>query len=87
MTENDNINQAVNLIKAGRREEARALIEDVLDQRPDDPRAWAVLYQLTDTYDEKVFALKQVLRWKPEDKWATQNLAQLNDKEALQKAI
>jgi hypothetical protein len=87
MTENDNINQAVNLIKAGRREEARALIEDVLDQKPDDPRAWAVLYQLTDTYDEKVFALKQVLRWKPEDTWATQNLAQLDDKEALQRAI
>jgi len=87
MTENDNINQAVNLIKAGRREEARALIEDVLDQRPDDPRAWAVLYQLTDTYDEKVFALKQVLRWRPEDKWATQNLVQLSDKEALKRAI
>ena len=72
------VQQAVTLAEAGKKDAARSLIQQILDQDPDDAYAWAVMAQLAEDQEQALQAVQHVLRLKPGSAWAQQFLARLN---------
>jgi hypothetical protein len=77
MSDKEAIQQAVRFIKVGKKAEAREVLKSVIAQDRDDPFAWAAMVQAVESRQEAVFCLKQVLRLKPGDAWATDRLRRL----------
>jgi len=79
MAEQDTVQRAIELAKAGQEAEALEIVVQVLKEDPDQVRAWATLARLIEPKDpsQAIFALKQVLRLRPDDAWARENLARL----------
>lgn len=77
MTEDDPVERAVALIKIGKKQEARAILEDVLKHDKDNVRAWASMYSVSTGTEEATFFLHQVLRLRPDNEWALERLDRL----------
>ena len=77
MSASEEVRRAIQLLQAGKRTEARELLKRLLAQNRDDVFAWAALVQAAEGQEEAVFCLKQVLRLKPGDPWATNYLHRL----------
>lgn len=77
MANKEMVQQAIQLFQAGKRVEARKSLQAVLIEDRDDPYAWAVMVPLAESKKEAIFCLKQVLRLKPGDAWATDHLRRL----------
>jgi hypothetical protein len=77
MSDNDTIQRGVQLAEAGQTDQAREIFEAVIDQDPNNATAWAGLAQLARNRNEELFALRQVLRVRPDNDWATERLAEL----------
>ncbi|HEC23212.1 MAG TPA: tetratricopeptide repeat protein, partial [Chloroflexi bacterium] len=73
----DDVQRAVALIRSGQRAEARELLKDILIRDRNNAAAWAAMVQVAESRKEAIICLKQVLRLKPGDPWATRALAQL----------
>jgi hypothetical protein len=77
MSDREAVQRAVGLIKAGRKAEARDALKAVIAEDRDNPLAWAAMVQAVESRQEAIFCLKQVLRLKPGDAWATDRLRRL----------
>jgi hypothetical protein len=77
MSDRAAVQRAVELIKAGRKADARDALKAVIAKDRDDPLAWAAMVQAVESRQEAIFCLKQVLRLKPGDAWATDRLRRL----------
>jgi len=71
------LNQAIREAKAGRKEEARLLLEAVLDADERNERAWLWLSGVVDSDAERVVCLENVLAINPENQVAAKGLAAL----------
>lgn len=65
------------LVRAGKQAEAREALKRIIVNDGNHAMAWAAMVQLADSDQERQFCLKQVLRLKPGDPWATQRLHSL----------
>ena len=74
----DKLHQAAQLVKAGRKKEARPLLREVLAVDPDNLHAWELLFQATYTAEEEVYCLQHILSLKPDHPWAKSRLAAIN---------
>jgi hypothetical protein len=74
------VQDAIRLIKAGKKDEAHDVVAQLLKETLDNAAAWAVLAHLAykpDAPQETIYCLRQVLRLQPGDMQARQYLEQL----------
>lgn len=71
------LNQAIELFKAGEREEAFSLLRALTQQRPDMEMAWMWLAAVTEDTDQKISALQRVLKINPANEKARGALTRL----------
>lgn len=74
---NQVIEQANQLIKAGQRENAYRMLQELVFNYPDETKAWWLIANLTSDMQEKRYALEQVLRIRPDFEKAREQLAKL----------
>jgi hypothetical protein len=70
--------RAIELLRAGEKDGAREILKGVLRRDRDNPLAWAAMVQAAASDQEAILCLKQVLRLKPGDPWATKQLQRLD---------
>jgi hypothetical protein len=68
------VQRAVRLVRDDKKAEAREILKAALVKDRDNPFAWAAMVQAVESRKEAIFCLKQVLRLKPGDPWATEYL-------------
>ncbi|NDJ53936.1 MAG: tetratricopeptide repeat protein, partial [Chloroflexi bacterium] len=66
------LKEALSLVKTGRKAEARQALIELIKSDPSEVRAWAALAQVAKDDTEAQRALKQVLKLKPGDPWASE---------------
>jgi len=71
------IKQVIALAQAGQPTEARRILMEHLKDNRDDAAAWAIMARLAKNDRERIFSLEQVLRIKPGDAWAREELGKL----------
>ena len=71
----DLLQRAVSAFKAGRKDEARGLFMDVVEQDPRHEQAWLYLSALVDSLEEQQICLENVLTVNPDNEKAKQGLA------------
>ncbi len=71
------LTHAIGMLKEDRREDAANLLVPLQKQLPDNPQVWAVSAQAAGNIKERKQGLQQVLRLRPNDEWATRQLAEL----------
>ena len=71
------LNQAIIAAKAGRKEEARRLLEAVLDADERSEQAWLWLGGVVDSEEDRAICLENVLTINPQNEIARQGLATL----------
>jgi Tfp pilus assembly protein PilF len=71
------LQQGIALVKAGQREEARALLLKVIEQDEQNESAWLWLSGVVDGEDDKAIALENVLTLNPNNEWAKRGLQML----------
>ena len=69
------------LVKEGKRFEARRLIADELNQHPDNADAWIVMSQLVDDRERAIYYLERALEISPDEKRARHRLERLRSKQ------
>jgi hypothetical protein len=87
LSDNEIVLRAVELAKAGQRDVARRLVEEVLNRDRDNFQAWVVLAQLEENRDATIRALRQALRINPESDRARQILARLEREQKSQSSF
>jgi hypothetical protein len=73
----ETLNQAVVAAKAGRKAEARRLLETVLDADERNEQAWLWLSDVVESDEERIICLKNVLTINPDNEMARKGLAAL----------
>ncbi len=76
----DQIKQAVAALKAGRKAEARSLLEGIVEQDQHHEQAWFYLSAAVDSLEEQEICLENVLAVNPQNVKAQQGLASLRQK-------
>jgi hypothetical protein len=71
------LQQAVNAANAGRKEEARRLLERVLDVEERNEQAWLWLSSVVDEDEDRIICLENVLTINPRNEAARKGLAAL----------
>jgi len=71
------LNQAVTAVKAGRKAEARRLLEAILEADQRNEQAWLWLGAVVDDPQERITCLENVLALNPNNETARQGLAAL----------
>lgn len=71
------LQQGIALAKAGRREEARSILLQVVEQDERNESAWLWLSGVVDSDDDKAVALENVLTLNPNNEWARRGLQML----------
>jgi hypothetical protein len=66
--------EALRLVRAGKQEQARQLLIDILRQNRDNFDAWIVMAQVAESHYEAVACMKQALRLRPDDERAARYL-------------
>ena len=69
------LQQGIALAKAGRREEARALLLQVIDLDERNETAWLWISGVVDNDEDRGIALENVLQINPNNAWAKRGLA------------
>ena len=69
------LQQGIALAKAGRHEEARELLLQVIDQDERNETAWLWVSGVVDNDEDKAIALENVLQINPANEWAKRGLA------------
>lgn len=82
MTEDPKFQQAVELAREGNREQARELLQELVESNPEDAQAWLLMARLVDDDDEKRICLANVLQLDPSNEAAQKMLQNLEEKEA-----
>jgi len=68
------LQKGIALAKAGRREEARDILLQVVEQDERNESAWLWISGVVDTDDDKAIALENVLTLNPNNEWARRGL-------------
>ena len=68
------LQKGIALAKAGRREEARNILLQVVEQDERNESAWLWISGVVDTDDDKAIALENVLTLNPNNEWAKRGL-------------
>ena len=68
------LQRGIALAKAGRREEARDILLQVVEQDERNESAWLWISGVVDTDDDKAIALENVLTLNPNNEWAKRGL-------------
>jgi lipoprotein NlpI len=68
------LQRGIALAKAGRREEARDILLQVVQQDERNESAWLWISGVVDTDDDKAIALENVLTLNPNNEWAKRGL-------------
>jgi len=68
------LQRGIALAKAGRREEARDILLQVVEQDERNESAWLWISGVVDTDDDKAIALENVLTLNPNNEWARRGL-------------
>jgi hypothetical protein len=68
------LQKGIALAKAGRREEARNILLQVVEQDERNESAWLWISGVVDTDDDKAIALENVLTLNPSNEWAKRGL-------------
>ena len=68
------LQRGIALAKAGRREEARDVLLQVVEQDERNESAWLWISGVVDTDDDKAVALENVLTLNPNNEWAKRGL-------------
>lgn len=71
------LEDGVKAYKAGKRNEARKIFIASVKEYPDNAYAWGWMYQVSETDQERIYALRKILRIKPDDTQAKLLLEQL----------
>jgi len=71
------LQQGIALAKAGRREEARGILLQVVEQDERNESAWLWLSGVVDSDDDKAVALENALTLNPNNEWARRGLQML----------
>ena len=77
------LERAIALGKLGRKDRARDICIEYLEDYPNDAAGWVVLAQVVGDRKTAIYCLEQILDIKPNDHWATIHLTRL---QALQQA-
>ncbi len=72
---NDLLQQGITAYKAGKRDEARNIFIALVEQTPDNERAWGWMYNVCNTDKGRIHCLKQIIRINPKNEKANQLLA------------
>ncbi|MBN1313039.1 MAG: hypothetical protein JXB30_16625 [Anaerolineae bacterium] len=78
----DSTRQAIELAKAGKTQEARGMLVDLLKVDQNNVDIWATLARLSETPKDAAYCLKQVLRIQPDNEWARSSLQHLSQRKA-----
>ena len=81
---NYQLQQAIELIQAGKRDEARQLLQQIVNFDPTTIAAWLWLATVATTEAERIYALQQVLKLDPTNEKARVALARLGVGEAVE---
>lgn len=79
----DTLKRAIAAAKAGRKAEARRLLEMVLDADERNERAWLWLSDVVESDEERIVCLENVLTINPENEMARKGLALLREAPAV----
>lgn len=77
MAHEEELKQAVELIKAGRKKAGGRILTDILNVDPENERAWLWVTACVDSDQERKYCLEQVLRINPNNQAAQKALAKL----------
>ncbi|MEW5870564.1 MAG: alpha/beta fold hydrolase [Chloroflexota bacterium] len=72
------LQQAANLLRSGNRQEARALLRQIIKQDPRNEQAWYMLGFAVDELDQQIYAFSQALRINPAHEKARKKLEALS---------
>ena len=81
------VRRAIELLRVGQKDEGREILKDVLRRDRENPRAWAAMAQAVESSQEAILCLKQVLRLKPGDPWATKQLQRARENSRAEAAV
>jgi hypothetical protein len=81
----EQVKQAVSAFKAGRKAEARSILESVVEQNQQHEEAWLYLSALVDSLEEQEICLENVLALNPNNPKAKRGLETVRQKIAAQK--
>lgn len=79
---NEMLQQAVEAVRAGEQEKARQLLQDLVDQEPENVKAWLLMARVVENIDEKRICLTTVLQLDPNNEPAKKMLEQLESQAA-----
>jgi hypothetical protein len=68
----DLLQQGITAYKAGKRDEARNFFVSIVEQSPDNERAWEWMYNVCNTDKGRIHCLQQILRINPKNRKANQ---------------
>jgi len=77
MTTQEKLTQAISLLKTGDKQAGRLLLAEVLQEDPENERAWLWMSSVVDPDDERRYCLEQVLHINPANEAARRGLAAL----------
>ena len=77
MAKDDPVRRAVTFAKTGKKSRARQILKEVLEKDMDNVEAWVAMAQLSETKTQAVVCLNQVLRLRPDNRWARMHLGRL----------
>ncbi len=80
------VQQAVNAFRAGRREEARSMLLAIVEEDELNEKAWLYLSALVDTLEEQQICLENVLAINPDNEKARKGLEKVNQQIAAQQS-
>ena len=70
----DRLDRALELLRAGKHEEASVLLAAILTREPDNERAWHMLSYALDDRERQIYALQRVLKINPQNRAAGSRL-------------
>jgi tetratricopeptide (TPR) repeat protein len=84
MYSTDELRQAINVARSGRRQEARDLLLKIVDEQPTNEAAWMWLSGLVDSLEDQIIACENVLVINPDNDKVREYLRQLQVKQETQ---
>jgi len=87
MTQEGELNQAITLIKAGKKSEAIPILKNILKTDRDNELAWLWMSTCVDKPEDKKFCLQEALRINPNGENTKKALDQLEPKPSLQPTL
>jgi hypothetical protein len=76
---NDLLQESIALIKNGQKQRARVLLQKIIQQEPQNEKAWLWLSATVDKNEQKIYCLKKVLEINPNNQSAINGIKKLSE--------